>query len=261
MRIDDFTSKTKKLLAARVGHVCSHPNCRAPTSGPNLRNDKAVSAGDAAHITAASPGGPRYDPSLSNEERRHHNNGIWLCVNHARIIDQDESRYTVELLRVWKADAENEANKRLANPQVRNGVTHTSILTFSKCAKSIITALQTYQENPTPLGIEGYISQMVQTASALGIAAPIEIQTIPYPEGELAPDPFLQNRFEGSCIIRFPDGSEESGKASHVNGLELLVEAKDSAIVALKQWLINFESNLKIGAQNVEQPHTLDLQD
>jgi hypothetical protein len=73
---DEFSPKTKRLLADRVGHVCSNPNCRAPTSGPRLESDKAVVAGDAAHITAASPNGPRYDPSLTSEERRHHSNGI-----------------------------------------------------------------------------------------------------------------------------------------------------------------------------------------
>ena len=117
-RDDDFSSVTKQLLAARAGHVCSCPDCRAPTSGPQLEKDKVVTAGDAAHITAASPNGPRYDASLSSEERRKHNNGIWLCVTHARIVDQDQSRYTVEELRRWKQDAEAEAQRRLGKPQV-----------------------------------------------------------------------------------------------------------------------------------------------
>jgi hypothetical protein len=115
---DDFSLATKRLLAARVGHVCSCPDCRAPTSGPQLEPEKSVTAGDAAHITAASPNGPRYDPSLTPEERSHYNNGIWLCVTHARIVDQDKSRYTVEILRRWKADAEAEAQQKLGRPQV-----------------------------------------------------------------------------------------------------------------------------------------------
>jgi hypothetical protein len=75
MRVDDFTPRTKRLLAHRVGYVCSNPECRAPTSGPCLEPDKIVTAGDAAHITAASPTGPRYDPSLTPEERRSYDNG------------------------------------------------------------------------------------------------------------------------------------------------------------------------------------------
>jgi hypothetical protein len=118
MREDDFSAATKRLLAERVGHICSCPDCRAPTSGPQLEPDKSVRAGDAAHITAASPNGPRYDAALTSDQRRHADNGIWLCVTHARIIDQDTSRYTVETLRKWKTDAEAEAQKRLGRPQV-----------------------------------------------------------------------------------------------------------------------------------------------
>jgi hypothetical protein len=35
--------------------------------------------GEAAHISAAAPGGKRYDSSLTPEERRAPSNGIWLC--------------------------------------------------------------------------------------------------------------------------------------------------------------------------------------
>jgi hypothetical protein len=91
------------------------------------------------------------------------------------------------------------------------------------------------------LGIEGPLTQMADVAKALGIPAPIEIQTIPYPQGVVPHNPFLQDRFEGTCTIRFPDGSEESGKAGHASGLELLMESRDSAIVALEQWVVELE--------------------
>jgi len=240
---DDFSPKTKRLLADRVGHVCSNPDCRAPTSGPRLESDKAVVAGDAAHITAASPNGPRYDPSLTSEERRHHSNGIWLCVRDARIVDQDKSRYTVELLHRWKAEAEEDAKRRLARPQDLRISASSEVMEFSRHVKSLIAALETYNENSIMLGIEEHIIQMTRNAELIGIPAPIEIETIPYPEGEIAPNPFLQDRFEGSCVIRFPDGSEDSGRSAHAAGLELLLEARDSEIVALKQWLIKLEDD------------------
>jgi len=255
---DDFSPKTKRLLADRVGHVCSNPDCRAPTSGPQLESDKAVVAGDAAHITAASPKGPRYDSSLTSEERRHHSNGIWLCVRDARIVDQDKSRYTVELLRRWKAEAEEDAKRRLARPQDHGVSVSAEVMEFSGYAKSIIAALDTYNENSTMIGMEGHIAHMTRTAELIGIPVPIEIETISYPEGEVAPNPFLQDRFEGSCVIRFPDGSEESGRCAHASGLELLVEARDSAIVALKQWLIKLEYDSQHTETNVEPVNPAD---
>ncbi len=110
---DDFSDTVKKALAARVGHLCSNPECRALTSGPQDDPAKAVNIGVAAHITAASPGGPRYDPDLLAEERSAPSNGIWLCQNCAKLIDNDPTRFTVEVLKKWKTDAEEEAKTRV----------------------------------------------------------------------------------------------------------------------------------------------------
>jgi hypothetical protein len=74
--------------------------------------------GVAAHISAARPGGPRYDPSLSREERQALNNGIWLCQNHAKIVDDDEARYTRELLIAWRATAEDLAREEQGLPML-----------------------------------------------------------------------------------------------------------------------------------------------
>jgi hypothetical protein len=110
---DDFSDRVKKALADRVGHLCSDPKCRALTSGPQDDPAKAVNIGVAAHITAASPGGPRYDPGLLPEERCAPGNGIWLCQNHGKLVDNDPGRFPKELLRKWKADAEAEARDRV----------------------------------------------------------------------------------------------------------------------------------------------------
>lgn len=115
-RIDDFSANTKKQLAARAGYVCSCPDCRAPTSGPSLESDAAVNVGEAAHISAAQPNGPRYDATLTSEQRSDIENGIWLCATHATLIDRDETRFTSEVLRDWKIDAENRAFKVLGRP-------------------------------------------------------------------------------------------------------------------------------------------------
>jgi hypothetical protein len=110
---DDFSDVVKRALAGRVGYLCSNPECRALTSGPQQDPAKAVNLGVAAHITAASPGGPRYDTSLLSEQRSGHENGIWLCQNCAKLIDNDLARHTVEVLKKWRADAEGEAKRRV----------------------------------------------------------------------------------------------------------------------------------------------------
>ncbi len=103
---DDFPEPVKVQLAKRVGYRCSNPTCRKLTTGPGLPDGKTVNIGVAAHISAASPGGKRYDPNLSPEERRSINNGIWLFQVHAKLIDDDETMYPVGRLRAWKTEAE-----------------------------------------------------------------------------------------------------------------------------------------------------------
>lgn len=104
---DDFSPTTKRTLAGRAGYACSNPDCGRPTAGAALGDDaKVVSVGVAAHIKGAAPGGPRYDPLQTAEERRHASNGIWLCSAHAKQIDDDHAHFTVDKLKTWKQQAE-----------------------------------------------------------------------------------------------------------------------------------------------------------
>jgi len=112
---DDFGRTTKVKLAERAGHRCSI--CRAATVGPSADGDEAVSnVGQAAHISAAAPGGPRYKSSLTAEERSEIANAIWLCAVHAKIVDDDSTTYTVEELGRFKREAERQASVALGQP-------------------------------------------------------------------------------------------------------------------------------------------------
>lgn len=103
---DDFPLSTKNVLAKRVAFRCSNPVCRQPTSGPQLDPTKTINLGVAAHITAASSDGPRYDSSMTSEMRSAITNGIWLCQTCAKQVDNDSARYSVSLLQQWKQSAE-----------------------------------------------------------------------------------------------------------------------------------------------------------
>lgn len=110
---DDFSEQVKRALAARAGNLCSNPECRALTSGPQEDPSRSLNVGVAAHITASSPGGPRYDPSRSPEQRSSAENGIWLCQSCAKLVDNDPVRFTVEILKKWKIAAEADARNRV----------------------------------------------------------------------------------------------------------------------------------------------------
>lgn len=110
---DDFSEEVKRTLAARAGNICSNPDCSALTSGPQDDPTKALNVGVGAHITSAASGGPRYDPSLSTEQRRHPDNGIWLCQTDAKLVDNDTSQFPTDVLRAWKTLAEHKAKNSI----------------------------------------------------------------------------------------------------------------------------------------------------
>ena len=145
---DDFDAKTKETLARRVGYRCSNPGCGKLTSGPQEDPAKAVSIGVAAHITAASEGGPRYDPSLSPEERRSVYNGLWLCQNCAKLIDSDVQRYTSELLREWKRQAEQRARDEIEG------------IAYPSSPKEAPRPFQLPLDLPTFTGRETYLTEL-----------------------------------------------------------------------------------------------------
>jgi WD40 repeat protein len=112
---DEFPETVIRALSRRTGGRCSNPNCLCLTSGPQPSNMLAViNIGVAAHITAAAPGGKRYNPSLTTEQRRAASNGIWLCQSCSKLVDSDDSAYSVAVLHGWKKDAERRAFEAIA---------------------------------------------------------------------------------------------------------------------------------------------------
>ena len=106
---DDFPKKTREHVAMRACWHCSFTGCARLTVGPSEESPEAVTMiGKAAHICGAAPGpgSRRYDASMTPKERAHIDNAIWLCADHADLIDRDEVTYSVETLRAMKRDHE-----------------------------------------------------------------------------------------------------------------------------------------------------------
>ncbi len=127
---DDFSQSVKDLLANRVGWKCSNPNCRKPTRGAGVEKTGIINIGIAAHITAASKGGPRYDENITVQERKSFENGIWLCQSCSKLIDSDEIRYTVDTLKRWKDISEQMAVLELEDVTVLKNDKDTDLIRF-----------------------------------------------------------------------------------------------------------------------------------
>lgn len=71
------TLSTLRALFARSGNRCAFPGCQHP-----LVNEDGLFIAEVCHNKAAEPGGPRYDPEQSDEDRRALANLIVLCHRH-----------------------------------------------------------------------------------------------------------------------------------------------------------------------------------
>ncbi|MFY0936737.1 ParA family protein [Clostridioides difficile] len=113
---DEFSKTIKRKLAGRCKYACSNPYCEAGLNKPGATiashsDCEGVDIiGEACHIEAASEGGPRFNKNMTREERRAIDNGIWLCNVCSKIIDSEDDKYTVDILKRWKKDSEIEFN-------------------------------------------------------------------------------------------------------------------------------------------------------
>jgi len=101
---DNFSEATKNRLAKQARYHCSNPSCRKLTSAPTSDGAKEINIGVAAHICAAAagPGARRYRADMTPEQRKSHENGIWLCQDCAKTIDSDDPTFAEAVLHGWK---------------------------------------------------------------------------------------------------------------------------------------------------------------
>lgn len=109
-----FPEAVRKKLMDSVGDLCSAPHCRVRTAKFDIETGKKIDIGEAAHIRGAR--GPRFDPEQSDSERHDFGNGIWLCRNCHRRIDQNIKLYPVDLLVGWKQKAMEDYGYQLGRP-------------------------------------------------------------------------------------------------------------------------------------------------
>lgn len=112
----EFSSATKKALSTRAHLTCSNPDCAKPTAAPDSTVDGTQSIGKAAHIHGRLPGAKRYRANMSNTDRAHGSNGIWLCADCHDTVDSDELAYDAELLFEWKKSHEQRVREQFGKP-------------------------------------------------------------------------------------------------------------------------------------------------
>ncbi|RPE75392.1 hypothetical protein EDF28_3745 [Curtobacterium sp. PhB137] len=111
-----FQKRTRETLMAWAGAECSAPWCSTRTIAGSSSTRSGVSdVGEAAHILGRTPSSARYDAHQTDADRKHFDNGIWLCRTHAAAIDRNDSIFTKELLEQWKEARHEEARRDQLN--------------------------------------------------------------------------------------------------------------------------------------------------
>lgn len=91
------SSKVRLQLFTYSSNQCAFPDCEAPVF------EEATNVGEVCHIHANNPGGPRYDETMSAEERNAIENLVLLCRKHHKIVDDNPDKYDADWLRSIKA--------------------------------------------------------------------------------------------------------------------------------------------------------------
>lgn len=140
-----YSDLTLKKLFVLSGNECAFPGCTAPV----LDTEHGVLVGQICHIRGKSPGGPRYDPNQTEDERDGYENLLVMCAAHNKIIDDEATRdqFPVEFLLEFKSQHE----RRSRNTVVKESIIKRLVESLQKAVphpKVFIKSSKLYQ----PLG-------------------------------------------------------------------------------------------------------------
>ncbi|MGS2811524.1 HNH endonuclease [Nocardia sp. MW-W600-9] len=115
-----FTPKTKALVAARAGYMCSNPDCNRLLVGPEVNTNDSLlksSIGEFAHIRGRADDSPRWEPAMTDDQRADPENAIFLCATCHTLIDNNGGPgYTAGDLTAWRDAHTATVRRLLASP-------------------------------------------------------------------------------------------------------------------------------------------------
>ncbi|MBN2222635.1 MAG: hypothetical protein JW708_10550 [Vallitaleaceae bacterium] len=103
---------TKLLLAFRSGDRCAFPGCDCSLTVDGNSNNP-VSIGEAAHIEGENPTAARYNSEMTDDQRNHYNNLIYMCGTHHERIDKQKEDFPVCKLRKIKLEHEQKVREAI----------------------------------------------------------------------------------------------------------------------------------------------------
>lgn len=133
-----YKPSTIRRLDTLSNNECANPEC----FNKLIARDGHTIVSKICHIEAASKNGPRFNPNMTDDERRHFDNLILLCDECHSIIDnkENELKYTVEKLKEWKRNHESKQQQAI-------------LIQKPKLLDLAITAIADYDFDDVPEGL------------------------------------------------------------------------------------------------------------
>ncbi|MFJ4343340.1 hypothetical protein [Streptomyces sp. NPDC088915] len=139
---DDVNTPVERLVikdsVQRKLFMLSGNECAWPECGEVLAPPEGGWFGQIAHIRAAETNGPRFDGTMTNNQRREFGNLLLLCAKHHRLIDDNETshRYPRENLEEIKRRHESRFERALEDLSraEEQYVDHTAAVTAVHCS-------------------------------------------------------------------------------------------------------------------------------
>lgn len=97
---------TIKKLFGLSGNRCAFPDCTE-----KMIDQSGTLIGEVCHICGDKPGSKRYDPAQTEAERQGFSNLILLCPKHHIMIDDDEAKFPVSVIKQMKKRHEDKATE------------------------------------------------------------------------------------------------------------------------------------------------------
>lgn len=98
---------TPKIEVLRELYLKSGNQCAFPGCNHLIIDTNGVFIGQLCHIESALPGGPRFNPNQTNEDRRSFENLLLMCTAHHKITD-NEDEFPVDRMKEIKANHESQ---------------------------------------------------------------------------------------------------------------------------------------------------------
>jgi hypothetical protein len=96
--MSSVTPTTRTYLAFRSGDRCAFVGCDVYLTADGCIKGEHAIIGEAAHIAGEKPGSARYDRTMTDADRNHYKNLIYLCATHHTRIDKQPQEFPVDRL-------------------------------------------------------------------------------------------------------------------------------------------------------------------